>query len=348
MARPRIFVSSTYYDLKHIRSSLELFIESVGYEPVLSEKGDIAYHPDIPLDESCYREASSADIFVLVIGGRYGSATSNSGHNSSDDFYERYESITRKEYETAVKSEIPVYILIERAVHAEYQTYQKNRDNSTISYAHVDSVNIFKLIEYILSQPKNNPTFDFDQSSQIETWLREQWAGLFREMLRARSQQRQLAALTEQIAELKAVNGTLKNYLEAVMKKVDPTESNHLIEREDKRLEEQKQLSTLATNELFSYIKGKIKASDEAIRDAFKYAVSFSDVFDYLGVSESGRKDTFDLRSMLLTNEAALKDANELRDALDRPHFPDPTQRVRLRRSTRANSDSSDSGHEGG
>ena len=39
MARPRVFVSSPYYDLKHIRSSLDSFIDRLGYEPVLSEKG---------------------------------------------------------------------------------------------------------------------------------------------------------------------------------------------------------------------------------------------------------------------------------------------------------------------
>ena len=72
MAKPRIFVSSTYYDLKHLRSSLEDFIESLGYEPILSEKGDISFTPDTPLDDSCYREARNADIFILIIGGRYG------------------------------------------------------------------------------------------------------------------------------------------------------------------------------------------------------------------------------------------------------------------------------------
>jgi hypothetical protein len=48
MAKPRVFVSSTYYDLKHVRSSLDLFVESLGFEPVLSEKGNIAYSPDSP------------------------------------------------------------------------------------------------------------------------------------------------------------------------------------------------------------------------------------------------------------------------------------------------------------
>lgn len=76
MAKTKVFVSSTYYDLKHIRNSLEEFISNFGYETVLFEDGDIAFRHDRPLDESCYSEISNCHIFVLIIGGRYGSATS--------------------------------------------------------------------------------------------------------------------------------------------------------------------------------------------------------------------------------------------------------------------------------
>lgn len=131
MAKPRIFISSTYYDLKHIRSSLELFIDSIGYEPVLSEKGDIAYAFDQPLDESCYREAASADILVLVVGGRYGSEAS--GEKKTDKkFFDRYDSITKKEFDTAYVSDVPIYILIESGVYAEYQTYLRNKESQKI------------------------------------------------------------------------------------------------------------------------------------------------------------------------------------------------------------------------
>ena len=327
MARPRIFVSSTYYDLKHIRSSLELFIESVGYEPVLSEKGDIAYHPDASLDESCYREAGAADIFVLVVGGRYGSEVTGSNRKSKHDFFERYDSITRREYETASKANIPIYILIDRSVHAEYHTYMKNRENEKIQYAHVDSVNVFKLLEHILSQPRNNPVFDFEQSSQIEIWLREQWAGLFRDLLRSRAQQRQLSELTEQVSELKAVNGTLKNYLEVVMKKVDPTQSDQIIESEDKKIEQRRIASLLKDNEWFKYVQNKMPISDENLKEIFVRANKFSDIFDDLDELAPSREDA--PNRSLIYNHAALRDANMVREILGLPHFEMPTRKRR-------------------
>ena len=46
MARPRIFISSTFYDLKQIRAELDMFIESLGYEPIRNEEGDIPYGKD--------------------------------------------------------------------------------------------------------------------------------------------------------------------------------------------------------------------------------------------------------------------------------------------------------------
>ena len=40
MAKPRIFISSTYYDLRQVRADLERFIKDLGYETVLNEQGN--------------------------------------------------------------------------------------------------------------------------------------------------------------------------------------------------------------------------------------------------------------------------------------------------------------------
>lgn len=41
MAVPRIFVSSTYYDLRHVRDDIEIFLKGLGYTPVMHDKGNI-------------------------------------------------------------------------------------------------------------------------------------------------------------------------------------------------------------------------------------------------------------------------------------------------------------------
>src|SRR5438093_238752 len=59
MAKPRIFISSTYYDLKHIRDSLAVFVDRLGFEPILSEKGNIADLADRPLMNRVIRRSAS-------------------------------------------------------------------------------------------------------------------------------------------------------------------------------------------------------------------------------------------------------------------------------------------------
>lgn len=316
MAKPRIFVSSTYYDLKHVRSSLDLFIESLGFEPVLSEKGAIAYTPDAPLDESCYREAANADIFVLIVGGRYGSEASGNEKPPGRSFFERYESITKKEYESALARDIPVYVLVENNVYSEYQTYLRNKDSKNIHYAHVDSVNVFRLIEEILSKPRNNPTHTFERFSDIEAWLREQWAGFFRELLQRESDQQQLSALGGQVSELRAINETLRKYLEAVMKGITPADSSRLIESEQRRLQEIERNEKIKENPWCRYALKATGVSFEHFIEAMDMASSFSDFSKRLAAEKGAINIKRDVLPLLLENEDARRDFNQVRALL--------------------------------
>ena len=316
MARPRVFVSSTYYDLKQVRASLDLFIDSLGFDPVLSEKGDIAYAPDRPLDESCYREAETADIFVLLVGGRYGSEVSSTDRKTPVTFFERYESITKKEYESAATRDIPIYILVEKGVHSEYQTFLRNKGNAEIKYAHVDSVNVFFLLDEILSRPRNNPVHTFEKLEDIEGWLREQWAGLFRELLRRQSQQQQLTGLTSQVAELKEVNETLKTYLEAVMKGVGKEETSRLIETEEQRLEEVRRQEQLRGNKFSAYIEKEEKVPFEMYYKTLAAAKTLDEFVEAVGPMAIGRDAGKSIRNILSVSRLAQADLNEARRIL--------------------------------
>lgn len=320
MSKPRIFVSSTYYDLRYIRSSLEQFIKSLGYEPILSEKGNIAFMPDIPLDESCYREASMSEIFILIIGGRYGSPTSSNNEKLTNNFYERYDSITKMEYESAVNRDIPTYILIEKPVYAEYETYKKNKTRENIDYAHVDSVNIFHLIENILNQPRNNPVHQFDKHQDIEIWLREQWAGLFRELISQRSGKTQLASLSRQVEELANINTTLKRYMEEIVSRVSKGEAVGIIKAEEERLAKSKIIKEF---EQCSVIKNMIRFDYITLEDAlklFKKVESLEDFANlYSKLDNNANVSSRKLIEIWKKNSHTVERINEPRKALGLP-----------------------------
>ncbi|MCD4727388.1 MAG: DUF4062 domain-containing protein [Pirellulales bacterium] len=317
MTRPRIFISSTYYDLKYIRSSLENFINSRGFEAILSEKGHIAFSPDIPLDESCYREVKDSDIFVIIVGGRYGSEKSGSKKRDRE-FFERYDSITKQEYINAVERDIPVYILIEKSVYNEYETFQKNKTNESIIYAHVGSVNIFHLIEEILSQPRNNPVHHFDRYSDIEDWLKEQWAGLFRDLINQRSKQVEISSLASQIGQLEEITKTLKRYLEEVISQVSPKESKKLIADESNRLDEAFQIVLLMKNPLINYIEQYFGIQIGKIRLALIESESTDDFFQKTNklIDNNKRREMY--RKLILRDDGeANTDLNHARKILN-------------------------------
>ena len=318
LARPRVFVSSTFYDLKHIRASLEVFIESLGFDAVLFEKGDISFHPDVPLDESCYREAENADIFVLIIGGRYGSPASNNASKKKTVESSLYESITKKEFETAQVNDVPTFILLDSSVSAEYQTYLRNRGNASVVYAHVDSEGVFRLLDSVFEKSRNNPVFNFDRATQIESWLREQWAGLFRELLRSRSQQKQLSALNSQVSELKSVNETLKTYLEAVLSTVKPDQSEQIIKDQDDKLTQMRIEIGLEKNPFYKYLRDVCKATDDMARHILDYPQSADEAVDAVDavMLESDGEDIS--RNPLRLYTDAQRDYNKAREIIGR------------------------------
>lgn len=317
MAKPRVFVSSTYFDLKHIRTSMENFIQSLGFDSVLSEKGNIAYNPDTPLDESCYNEVNNSDIFVIIIGGRYGSPSSDQPRDLPKSFYTRYESITKKEYLTALDKDIPTYILVEKSVKAEFETFRRNRNNTKIEYAHVDSVNIFQLLDEILQQPRNNPVYHFENHNEIQEWLKEQWAGLFRDLIHTRKEIKQISSLTDQVKALSNINTTLKRYLEEIISNVKGVDGKQIISQESKRIEEFTRLQEFKkhglVNDLIEYYSFTEKQALEIFSNANDIEELLQKVADY---SDNQLKYDEMIESWKIDKVEKLRKVNQIRELL--------------------------------
>jgi len=197
MARPRIFISSTFYDLRHVRQDLERFVRELGYEPVRNETGAIPYDKSEKLETAAYREVELCDIIVSIVGGRYGS------ESRDDPGY----SISQAELRRALDQGIQVFIFIEKSVLAEFSTYQLNRNLAELRYRFVDNPKIYEFIEQIYALPQNNTIIGFETSTDIIEYLRVQWAGLFQRFLQ---QQARLAAV-DLLNEMNTTAQTLRD-----------------------------------------------------------------------------------------------------------------------------------------
>ena len=290
MPRPRIFVSSTYYDLKYIRNDLEIFINNYGFESVLFERGQIAYDYQKPLDLSCYKEVKSSQMLVLIIGGRYGSASSKPiPKEQIDSFFECQNSVTREEYLTAVREEIPTYIFIEKHVHDEYYTYLLNKNNLGVKYAHVDNINIFGFIEEIHGQFSNNIICEFEKFDDIKIWLKNQWAGLFYEYLITKKQINEIGNLSDKISDLDDVSNTLKNYLEKILEVSDIKEAKKIISKEKERLQKRKDSKIklkIMNSPMMKYVYQHTKLNENDIFDLFCRTDNLREFLQELGVEK--------------------------------------------------------------
>jgi hypothetical protein len=198
MAAPRIFVSSTCYDLRYIRENLKFFIKNLGYKPILSEDGGVFYNPNLHVQDACLAEVPTCQLFLLIIGGRFGS-----------EFKGSEKSITNHEYLEAVQAKIPIFALVEKAAHDQYYLYIANRSNkaldaSKIHYPSVDSVKIFDFISSVQGQVVNNALFPFSDFEGMQGYLRQQWASMFNGFLTQRQQTQSVADVLNQINKTNA------------------------------------------------------------------------------------------------------------------------------------------------
>ena len=171
---PRVFISSTYYDLKHLRSIFLQFEAQIGFEFILFERGDISYGGSDSIEEAIMLEIESCDILVSIIGRRYGSRSKD----------EPSISISEREVRHALEMGCEVFVFVDPAVKAEYQTYLNNKDSALeIIWTHVENIEIFHFLEYFYNLNRNNAVFEFVTSSELLSVLKSQFAGLFKKLL---------------------------------------------------------------------------------------------------------------------------------------------------------------------
>ncbi|MBE5107265.1 DUF4062 domain-containing protein [Bacillus thuringiensis] len=231
MAAPRVFVSSTCFDLNEIRDNLKLFIESLGYDAVLSDKGDVFYHPDLHTHDSCIQEIQSCDLFILIIGGRYG------GSYIADTS----RSIVNAEFSAAKQCGIPIFSFVKQDVHMSQHIYKANKDkdlNFPAIQRQEHVAKIFSFIDEVHKSSFNNGVFVFEFARDIINTLKRQWAYLYKDLLTNRQRNDQLLFTNKLLENLTLANKKTEELIEKIYKRTGGSQDD--IEKLDKEIEASK------------------------------------------------------------------------------------------------------------
>ena len=168
--KPSAFVSSTCYDLKQVRTDIcEFFRDQLGYDVLLSEKDSFPLDPQKGTIDNCIRAVDErADIFVLIVGCRYGHVT------------ETGRSVTNMEFLRAKAKGIPIYAFVDKQILSILPVW---RDNPNGNYQ--STVDTPKLFEFVDSFRNNGGiwSFSFESAQDIVNTLRAQLGFLFSDCL---------------------------------------------------------------------------------------------------------------------------------------------------------------------
>jgi len=234
MPSPKVFISSTCYDLGMAREQLRSFLTKLGYDPVLSEYSDVLYDPRVHTHTSCIQEVPNADMIVVLIGSRFGGRAIpealsqidldklvNSSFNVSVLDTPENLSITQLEVLKAIDASVPVFAFVEEKVMHDHFVYQKNKDIAEkIDFPSISKPEsaryIFEFINFLSHRNVGNSVIPFSRIEDIESHLKKQWGALFQKLLREQRESsfesRKIFAISEQIEGLKtAVISTIES-----------------------------------------------------------------------------------------------------------------------------------------
>lgn len=177
MAIPRIFISSTFRDLKDVREEIREFVQDHGFNSVLFEDEDVVFEPNLLIEDSCYEEVKSCSMLILIIRSNYGTRSSRSSDRANAC------SITQLEYCSARDTGIPIYVFIDQRSYDEYNSYviQGRPDNFKFSY--LENSDLAHFIDIIYNDKAFMYLHTYNKISDIKYTLKKQWAGLLNNYL---------------------------------------------------------------------------------------------------------------------------------------------------------------------
>jgi Domain of unknown function (DUF4062) len=184
MMIPHVFVSSTIQDLQYLRDGVRSLVKELGYNPIMSEYGEVGYPPWTSAIQSCLNSVTQCQLAIVIIGKRYGYK------------FEDGRSVTHHEFLEARTKKIPILFLVEEEVLKFKKVYDSNispkhdskkkRSQKTgISFPGMEEPEMtFAFLSEIMESPVNNGVLPFTNVDSARSALKNQLADMFVQLLR--------------------------------------------------------------------------------------------------------------------------------------------------------------------
>ena len=161
------------YDLGDLRAQIREFIEGLGWRAVMSEHDSFAIDANETTVENSLRNVrENTDIFVMIVGARYGSIDSQTD-----------KSVTNLEFLEARAGGAPAYVFVDSDVLPLLSVWRNNPDSDYSGI--VDTPRVFEFIDSFYESGEVW-TFPFAAPDDIVNTLRQQFAYLVQDALALR------------------------------------------------------------------------------------------------------------------------------------------------------------------
>ncbi len=194
-----ISILSTGYDLKEYRELIIELLKSKGFEVSAYEEPDFPVETTVASHDNCLIALERADIAIAIINKRSGETYC--GVQSNEKSY----TITEKEFNTAKKRGIPVFVFVHKAAYREYEDYRRkyemyceknkprgtkentdslrNQFDKTYECTYVDSCKTLHFIDDIQKNGKDNWMSFFDEESELKDAVEGKLRGYSRHII---------------------------------------------------------------------------------------------------------------------------------------------------------------------
>ena len=228
MAKLKVFVSSTCYDLNIVRSQVRSYIKGLGHEPVMSDYMEVLYNPNEHTHKSCIQEISGCDMAVLIIGSRFGGKGVPAAFDeiNFEELSEKSKSplilqnkeklsITQLEICRAIEDNLPIFTFVDGGVMHDHLVYEANKSGDSIEKIKFPSIEkpetakyIFEFINFLRHRTEGNSVTAFTKVEDISEYLGIQCSSLFQRLLQEQrnkeAERKRIDYFASQIADLKA------------------------------------------------------------------------------------------------------------------------------------------------